>query len=83
MAPNSQEPDQQSIVIAGRPAPTGSEYIRQKMVGSQAAIASRLAPTEEQNQNANRLCLSPLNRMSVSSAAALDLDLDPRATSAG
>jgi hypothetical protein len=43
-------PTSNRIVIAGRPAPTGSEYIRQKMVDSQVAIASRLTPTEEQEQ---------------------------------
>jgi hypothetical protein len=59
----------------------GIEYNRKKQVGCQAAFASKLAPTEEQEQNPQCFCLSPLNRMSVSSAAALDLD--PRATSEG
>jgi len=48
------------------------------MVGSQAAIAGKPAPTQEQEQNAHRSCSSPLNTMSVSSSTAFDLD--PRAT---
>jgi hypothetical protein len=61
----------------------GIEYNRKKQVGCQAAFASKLTPTEKQKQRPprNRISSSPLNRMSVSSAAALDLD--PRATSEG
>jgi hypothetical protein len=57
------------------------ENICEKRVSRLGAIASKLCSYEEQKQNAHRFCFSPLNRMSVSSAAALDLD--PRATSEG
>ncbi|WP_322618230.1 hypothetical protein [Pseudomonas sp. BIC9C] len=40
--------------IAGKPAPTGTEYSRKKLVGWQAAIASKLAPTEEQSKAGRR-----------------------------
>ena len=48
-------------------------YICKKQVGYQAAFASRLAPTEEQSKAMPTTRSSPLNRMSVSSAAAFDL----------
>jgi hypothetical protein len=59
------------------------ENICEKRVGRSAAIASKLCSYEEQKQNAHRFCFcfSPLNTMSASSGAALDLD--PRATSEG
>ena len=57
--------------IASRLTPTvGLGAFTWRLVGCQAAIASRLTPTEKQKPTA---CSSPLNRMSVSSAAALDL----------
>ncbi|MEG3008423.1 MULTISPECIES: hypothetical protein [Pseudomonas] len=56
-------------------------YNPKKLVGCPAAIAGKPAPTEKQKQNAHRYRSSPLNRMSVSSAAAFDLD--PPAPSAG
>jgi hypothetical protein len=57
------------------------EYICEKRVGRLGAIASKLCSYGEQKQNAHRFCFSPLNTMSASSGAALDLD--PRATSEG
>ncbi len=57
--------------IASRLTPTvGLGAFSWRLVGCQAAIASRLTPTEKQKPTARS---SPLNRMSVSSAAALDL----------
>ncbi len=37
--------------FASKLAPTGPRYIRQNQVGWQAAIASKLAPTEEQSKS--------------------------------
>ncbi|CAI8762246.1 hypothetical protein EMIT0P43_150145 [Pseudomonas jessenii] len=58
-------------------------YTRKKLVGWQATIASKLAPTEEQKAEhpAPPRRFSPLIRPSVSSPAAFDLD--PPAPSAG
>jgi hypothetical protein len=58
-----------------------TEYIRWKLVGWQAAFASRLTPTEEQRPIGVPPRSSPLIRPSVSSPAALDLD--PPAPSEG
>src|SRR5690242_5252977 len=40
--------------IASKLAPTDAEYICKKLVGWQAAFASRLAPTEEHKQSNGR-----------------------------
>jgi hypothetical protein len=48
-------------------APTGDR------IGKYVVIASKLCSYKKQQLNAHRFCLSPLNRMSVSSAAAFDL----------
>jgi hypothetical protein len=72
---------------AGRPSsrasplPQGIVCIFEKLVGWQATIASRLAPTEEQRQIGVHKRSSPLIRPSVSSPAAFDLD--PPAPSEG
>jgi hypothetical protein len=56
-------------------------YISWRLVGCQAVFASKLSSYKKREQNAPRFCFSPLNTMSASSGAALDLD--PRATSEG
>jgi hypothetical protein len=53
----------------------------EKQVGWQAAFASRLAPTEQQNQNQKIAAFGSSYTMSVSSSTAFDLD--PPATSEG
>ena len=85
-------------LFASKPAPTVStEYTCQKLVGCQAAIAGKPAPTKQRKPdqkiaacgssyrgnryNPHAAKSAPLNRMIVSSAAAFDLD--PRATSEG
>jgi hypothetical protein len=61
------------------------------LVGCQAAIAGKPALTKTKSKDRSlrqllhgiRGAAAPLNRMSASSAAAFDLDLDPQATSEG
>jgi hypothetical protein len=73
-------PQQHPRRPTGRPVCWGRASVRY-LVGWQAAIASKLAPTEEQKQSGVHRRSSPLIRPSVSSPAALDLD--PPAPSGG
>jgi hypothetical protein len=69
----------------------GSGAFSKRQVGYQAAFASKLSSYKikiKRSQPAAaptwiRGAAAPLNRMSASSAAAFDLDLDPRAKSEG
>jgi hypothetical protein len=78
-------PTEENGRLAGRHRWQASSHrvFVQSVINRLAAIASKLCSYEEQKQNAHRFCFcfSPLNTMSASSGAALDLD--PRATSEG